>query len=413
MNNLRQTTVILLLTVITGWGCASLPFPHRGDRPRMQPSDFSVFLQEFEASSPEKQERLAWSFIQQVKWRGGTPLFDSTNVVFLAWNSQPLSLSGMPTQWHTVSMQRLGSTPLQFYRQQVPEDSRFEYVLVDEFMTSYRDPLNNNAWVKEGRGRSVVMMPGWREEPYVRERPEGVHGTVDTLAILSNSLGYTRYVFVYLPPKYDPLRTRPYPLFVVGDGYSAMIGGRITTVLDNLSADGKIDPPIALLLATDEEHRWREYGGRREWRTFVVDDLLPEISSRYNITAQRDQTAIFGISRSGLMAADLALHQPERFGLLAACSPALDLERSAIIEAYRRSTQLPLRSYVCLGYFETAAAPDVEQWVTLMKEKGGDVRYHRGHDGHSWFYWRTELVPILTWFFPPVDTTGITYPEDG
>ncbi|MFH0882903.1 MAG: alpha/beta hydrolase-fold protein [bacterium] len=348
---------------------------------------------------------MAWSFIQQVKWRGGTPLRDSTHVVFLAWNQHPLSVVGMITQWQPEPMKRVYSTPLQYLTLEAPFDARFEYVLTTEYMDNFRDPLNNDYWANEDRGRSIVRMPGWHDATCAFRRENVPRGKIDTLTVFSLSLGYERTVLVYQPPDYHPSRIRPYPLLLAGDGRAAVLGGQMTTVLDNLIADGKIDPPIVVFISTDDARRWREYGGRREWRQFVTLELLPLISDWYHITAQREQTAIFGVSRGGLMAVDLALHESDRFGLLAAFSPALDDERSAIIAAYQQAETFTVHTYVCLGYFEKGNSPEVERWLDVLRTRDCSVRYHQGNDGHSWVYWRSELEPMLTWFFPPVAET--------
>src|SRR5436190_2492113 len=82
----------------------------------------------------------------------------------------------------------------------------------------------------------------------VREIP---HGTVQSVAYKSKSLGTDRKIMVYTPPGYERSTSR-YPLVYLlhgagSDETSWTRSGKAEVILDNLIADGKLKPLIAVM----------------------------------------------------------------------------------------------------------------------------------------------------------------------
>ena len=63
----------------------------------------------------------------------------------------------------------------------------------------------------------------------------------------SARLGDERPLWVYTPPGYDPAHDR-YPLLVAFDGGNCVLQMPVHRMLDNLIADGRIAPTMALLV---------------------------------------------------------------------------------------------------------------------------------------------------------------------
>lgn len=65
------------------------------------------------------------------------------------------------------------------------------------------------------------------------------------------------------------------------------------------------------MITTNTRRRPWEYEANRSYRQFVRSEVIPLIRERYGVSTDRRDVAIFGISLSGLMAADFILHHPE------------------------------------------------------------------------------------------------------
>lgn len=365
------------------------------------PNEFDDFLARAEAVSPSRRENMVWKFMQRVKWRGGTPLGQDSTLVFLALGKQPFLVTGMMNGWRSQPMQRLAGTELQYIHYTVPPDARIEYTLTDAHGNHFRDPLN----VHTGpQGRSVARMPLYRLPPEFTHAKGVPAGTLDTLVIDSEFLGYSRTVFVYLPPAAP--RDTPPNLLICGDGYGALIAGHLPEQLDNLLAEGRITPTVAAMVAADRQRRTWEYSANRAYREFLAAELIPMMRDRYGVSHNREDAAIFGVSFGGLMAADFVLHHPELIANLAAFSPALKTERTRLIHLWQMSPPHGIRVFCTIGRFELGYSSETLEWLEVLRDEGTEVVYHTPSDGHSWGHWRGEIAPMLEMFFPARKTAN-------
>src|SRR5438552_1945917 len=75
-------------------------------------------------------------------------------------------------------------------------------------------------------------------------------GKIDTISYNSKTVGTTRRALIYTPPGYS--KGKKYPVLYLlhgigGDEKEWLNGGRPQVILDNLYADGKIQPMIVIL----------------------------------------------------------------------------------------------------------------------------------------------------------------------
>ena len=175
-------------------------------------------------------------------------------------------------------------------------------------------------------------IPAWQQ---VRDVP---HGVVQRLEYHSTSIDKAREALVYLPPGYDSGTDR-YPVLYLLHG----AGGdenvwpdrmQANVILDNLIADGDLDPLVVVMphgftnrMPTDERPRVaRAY--KNEMEEFAVDfvsDLVPLIESHYRVVADRSHRAIAGNSMGGGQALAIGLTHPEMFSSVASFSAAMQI----------------------------------------------------------------------------------------
>jgi enterochelin esterase-like enzyme len=158
------------------------------------------------------------------------------------------------------------------------------------------------------------LYPGIAQTPNVTFTPD----PSDPARLIVNSsrpAPYTRKVTVYVPKQYVPGTRAP---FIVGaDGPDALL----FTVLDNLIAEGRIPPIIAISVSNgggdaQGSERGLEYdtmSGR--YAEFIETEVLPQVESRFHVLLTKDPNgrATMGGSSGGSCALIMAWYHPELY----------------------------------------------------------------------------------------------------
>ncbi len=154
------------------------------------------------------------------------------------------------------------------------------------------------------------------------ERQAGVpQGRVESGQFTSKKWfpGTQRELKVYVPAQYDP--NKPACVLIMQDGG----GYRIETVLDNLIAKGEVPVTIGIFLtpgvvpARDNKslpryNRSFEYDSPTDtYAKFLLDEVLPEVSKKYNLSQNPNDRAIAGASSGGIAAFTAAFFRPDAF----------------------------------------------------------------------------------------------------
>ncbi|MDM4017557.1 SMP-30/gluconolactonase/LRE family protein [Roseiconus lacunae] len=137
--------------------------------------------------------------------------------------------------------------------------------------------------------------------------------------------GTQRDYFLYVPAQYDPMK--PAALMVFQDGQKYVRENstwRVPTVFDNLIHEGAMPVTIALCInpgvvpggdqAQNRFNRSFEYDTVSDrYASFLVDEMIPEVRKRYNITDDPNMRAIGGSSSGAIAAFGVAWHRPDQF----------------------------------------------------------------------------------------------------
>ncbi len=174
--------------------------------------------------------------------------------------------------------------------------------------------------------------PAWQR---VRDVP---HGVVQRIEYQSTSIEKLRQAIVYLPPGYDG-GTDHYPVLYLlhgagGDESVWTQRMQVNVILDNLIADGELDPLVVVMphgftnrMPNDERPRAAD-AYKPEMEEFAIDflgDLVPHVESRYRVVADRAHRAIAGNSMGGGQALRLGLTHPRLFSSVASFSAAMQI----------------------------------------------------------------------------------------
>ncbi|TAK65379.1 MAG: T9SS type A sorting domain-containing protein [Bacteroidetes bacterium] len=310
-----------------------------------------------------------------------------------------VTVPGDANGWSQSSfpMTKLSTTTLWHVTKKFESDARLDYKFVTNGNNWILDPKNPYQ-VSGGFGpNSELRMPDYVPAQEIQYNSSIPHGTFKDSTFHSTALNNNRTVRVYLPPTYSST-TDSFPMVLVHDGLEYISLAKMNNVLDYLIANNRIQPLIAVFVPP--VNRTPEYAGSqiRQFSSFIVDELMPFIDSRYRTMKDPRYRATLGASNGGNIALYLATFYPEVFGNVAAQSSNIIDTISSKIE---NSEPLDVKVYLDLGTYDISVLiPLVRNFIPLLQTKGYVYRYAEYHEGHSWGNWRAHIDDALEFFFP-------------
>jgi enterochelin esterase family protein len=316
---------------------------------------------------------------------------------------------GLPS---SLPMARIGDSDIWCRVMEFPFGSRIEYkygVVRQGHEEWLLDPLNPDIAHDPFGGNSVVKTSGYKVPDWIHEQPQVPRGRIETVPVTSKTFGEVRDVRVWLPSSFRDWRR--YRLLMVHDGDDYVKYSRLLTVLDNLG-DALEIPPLVVAL-TNPGDRLVEYADDPRHREHLVNEVLPELQSRYPLINQASGRCLMGASFGAVASLSTAWHCPDVFGSLLLQSGSFaftdigDHSRSPVFDrvvefmnAFRRDPGLPARRmFVSCGVYESLIYEN-RSLVPFLLEQGIEVKYVEARDGHNWENWRDRLRDGLSWLFP-------------
>jgi enterochelin esterase family protein len=166
--------------------------------------------------------------------------------------------------------------------------------------------------------------------PLAVEQPNIPHGTVTKMEPWVSKIyeGTTRDWWVYVPAQYKADKPASLMVFQDGHDYVNLKGNwRVPTVFDNLIASGDMPVTIAVFINPGHigdskiESAWRSNNRSVEYDTlgdkysrFLLEEILPEVRKKYQITDNPAGWAIGGASSGGICSFTVAWERPDQFG---------------------------------------------------------------------------------------------------
>ncbi|MET9296165.1 enterochelin esterase [Streptomyces sp. NPDC003077] len=264
------------------------------------------------------------------------------------------------------------------------------------------DPLNPRALAPRWGGTPVpyVELPDAPRPEGWQERPGVPRGTVSEHTVPSALLGNKRRVWRYEPAR-GVTSGAELPVLVLLDGEMWQPRLGVATLLDNLIADGRIPPLVALLPESlGSDTRWDEMTCAPSFAGFLADELLPWAAADLPLTTDPARTVVAGQSLGGLTAAYTAVSAPGRFGCVLAQSGSFWWPNGPgaqwLTDHIAASPRLPVRFRLSAGEQEWIALPANRRLRDTLAAKGyDDAVYREFNGGHDYLCWRTELADGL------------------
>lgn len=318
-----------------------------------------------------------------VEWRGD----------FNRWSSSPDFIG-----------EKVGDTDLWVAYAQFPSDARLDYKIVINGNTWILDPHNPLQQVGGFGPNSELRMPDYVPSPYFIRDENTPQGRMrGPYRLYSEALGYAVSYSVYTPAGYANLQNLNSMYVLDGQEYSHDDMGRMVIVLDNLIAQQLIAPVVVIFIdprdpnRPSNNRRESEYIENPAFAQFVAEELVQNIDRVFKTAPTGEHRAILGTSLGGLASAYIAVNYPDVFHNIAIQSPAFWVS-SDLYDLYRTSTELDLVMIITNGRPEWDA-DDVDDFTTILDEKGVDYQYIQVNEGHSWGNWSALLDDILIYFW--------------
>jgi enterochelin esterase-like enzyme len=242
----------------------------------------------------------------------------------------------------------------------------------------------------------------------------------------SRFLRNKRDLIVYLPPGYDQLPQRHFPVLYLHDGQNLFDGStsfipgmdwHVGQTADQYIQDGRVEPLIIVGIYNAGKQRLGEYtptrapklgGGRaNRYAKFLLEEVRPFVNSQYRSKQDTENTGIGGSSLGGLVSLYLGLRQPEIFGKIAALSPSVWWNERVILRFAAAAPVQPLpRIWLDIGTREgPRIVDDVERFRDVLIGKGWqperNLHYQRVEGAeHNEAAWAGRVGPFLQFLFP-------------
>lgn len=160
------------------------------------------------------------------------------------------------------------------------------------------------------------------------------HGKIDTVSYQSTTVGNPRKALIYTPPGY--LKNKKYPVMYLlhgigGDEKEWLNGGSPQIILDNLYAEGKIEPMIVVMpngramkddraigniMAPDKVQAFANF------EQDLLKDLIPYVEKTYAVLKEKEHRAIAGLSMGGGQSLNFGLGNLDKFSWIGGFSSA-------------------------------------------------------------------------------------------
>src|SRR5262245_16068013 len=275
----------------------------------------------------------------------------------------------------------------------------------------------------------AIGVPSWSlaADDYVlgpdsQSKPGVPKGTVEgPIVIKSKTFPNTvRQYWIYVPAGYDASRSYAVMVFQDGHAYVDREGSyRVPVVFDNLIHAGDMPPTVGIFVNPGNmgeelpQNPWRstnrsmEYDSLTEqYATFLIDELLPEVAKRFNLTKDPEGRAIGGASSGGICSFTVAWERPDAFRkVLSHIGSYTNIRGGHVYPSLiRASSRRPIRVFLQDGSNDLDN-PFGNWWLAnqemaaALKFRGYDYRFEGGDGGHTHKHGGAILPEALRWLW--------------
>lgn len=319
-----------------------------------------------------------------------------------------------------VTMTKDGKGLWTFTSETLPSEFYTYSFIVDSFPTI--DP--NNAYPIRNIAQiySFFIVPDTPGDLYLTQQVP--HGTVSMRWYESPTLNMTRRMAIYTPPGYEKGKKK-YPVLYLlhgmgGDENAWLNFGRSAQILDNLIAQGKIQPMIVVMPnGNASQEAAPGYSSRNFYKPTMMlpktmegsmemsfPDVVKFVDNNYRTIKKKSGRAIAGLSMGGFHSLHIAKEYPDMFdyvGLFSAAIMPFDEVSSPIYNNMDEKLKIqfdkkPKLYWIGIGKTDFLYKANVE-YRQKLDEKGYKYTYFENEEGHIWKNWRIYLTEFMQLIF--------------
>lgn len=261
------------------------------------------------------------------------------------------------------------------------------------------DPLNPE--IKIGTSTTHSLLNIHSDPPLFSEERPGPHGTVHLHRYESKTLGITRGLNVYTPPRYDNDPQAAYPVLYLlhgaGDnerGWSTI--GRTNVILDNLIAEEKAVPMIIVM---PDGHAPTTEGVDNPFQEDLIEEVLPYVEARYRTKTGSENRALAGLSMGGFQTLDIGIRRQDLFNWIGIFSGGIrdtyEQTHGPFLDNANKNLKL---FWIGIGKTDFLWERN-ENLLKLLREKDVKHTFRLSEGGHTWKNWRHYLHEFLQLIF--------------
>ncbi len=233
-----------------------------------------------------------------------------------------------------------------------------------------------------------------------------------------------RKYWVFVPAQYRA--EKPACVLVFQDGQRATRTNgslRVPQVIENLIAKKQMPVTIGIFITPGSRgEEYAEVGGGNpnnrsleydslgdQYARFIVEEMLPEVGKKYNLTKDPEGRAIGGTSSGAICAFNVAWERPDEFHKVISCIGSFTNIKGGHVfpKLIRESAKKPIRVFLedTLHDNPRPDNPDRdwhmqnEAMVAAFKEKGYDMTYEFAEGTHSDAHGGSIMPQMLRWLW--------------
>jgi len=260
-------------------------------------------------------------------------------------------------------------------------------------------------------------------QEFEKEAPKGFDvvrndipkGKIDTISYPSKTVGVTRRAIIYTPPSFT--KKKKYPVLYLlhgigGDEKEWLTHGNPQVILDNLYADGKIEPMI-VVMPNGRAMKDDSAGGNimapdkvEAFTTFekdLLNDLIPFIEKKYPVLKNRENRAIAGLSMGGGQSLNFGLGNMDKFAWVGGFSSAPNTKEPEVLVPDPQAAREKLKLlWISCGDADGLLRFSERTHQYLVKNDVPHI-YYLEPGGHDFKVWKNGLYMFSSLIFKPVD----------
>jgi enterochelin esterase-like enzyme len=246
-------------------------------------------------------------------------------------------------------------------------------------------------------------------------RADIAHGRIDTITYSSKTVGVDRRALVYTPPGYS--KKKKYPVLYLlhgigGDEKEWLNGGKPEVILDNLYAQGRLEPMIVVMpngRAMKDDRATGNIMAPDKVQAFanfeqdLLNDLIPYIEKKFPVLTDREHRAIAGLSMGGGQSLNFGLGNLDRFAWIGGFSSAPNTKRpEELVPDPERAKKMIKLLWISCGDADGLIGFS-RRTHEYLNAHGVPHIYYIEPGVHDFKVWKNGLYMFSQLLFKPVD----------